>query len=91
MSKHKNKEKLSVFLKKRRNAVGLNQRELAEKLGYTSPQFISNWERGLARPPVFKLRDLAKLLNSSPDDLFQMLLEEVRTQLKNEFHRKPHS
>ena len=29
----------------------MSQRAVAERMGYTTPQFISNWERGLTTPP----------------------------------------
>ena len=49
-------QKLGPFLKKARSKMGLSQRDVADKLGYTSPQFISNVERGLCSPPLKKLK-----------------------------------
>lgn len=85
MAKQTKKEKLSVLLKKKRIAAGLRQHQLAQMLGYTSPQFISNWERGLARPPAFHLKTLGKILRIPSDELLQMLLSDVREKLIAEF------
>jgi transcriptional regulator with XRE-family HTH domain len=41
---------LASFLKERRIAAGLSQIDVSRKLGYTSAQFVSNWERGIAKP-----------------------------------------
>lgn len=51
------------MLKELREKSGLTQAELAKALGYTTPQFVSNWERGLCEPPPEKYPKLAKLLN----------------------------
>lgn len=40
------------WLKKRRDEVGLTQAEVAEKIGYDTAQFISNWERAISLPPI---------------------------------------
>lgn len=82
----KKRGRLAAFLKERRVEVGLTQSDVARKLGYSSPQFISNWERGLANPPVFILRDLTKMYKVSADQMFQLLLEEVKSDLHREFY-----
>ena len=81
----KNRAKLSEFLRVKRVATGMTQAEVASKLGYTSPQFISNWERGLASPPAFIVKDLAKIYHISADDLFQRLLKEVEADMIRAF------
>ena len=85
-NKTKNKSELSQFLKGKRIEAGLTQSEVAEKLGYSSPQFISNWERGLANPPVFILRTLTKLYKVPAGEMFSMLLSEVEQDLHREFY-----
>lgn len=82
----KNKTHLSLYLKKKRVEAGLTQSEVASELGYTSPQFISNWERGLASPPVFVLKNLTKLYKVSADEMFKMLLDQVERELHREFY-----
>lgn len=72
-------------LKKLRIKSGLKQKEVAEQLGYTSPQFISNWERGISSPPVKTLKQLASIYKTNPDKLFQKLRKAVNDQMQREF------
>lgn len=55
-------EDLGTFLKKARVQAGLTQKNLADYLGYSSAQFISNFERGISMPPLSKLGRMAKKL-----------------------------
>lgn len=71
---------LGKILKEKREKVGFSQAEVSKKLGYSSPQFVSNWERGLSTPPVTSLRSIAQLYKIPPDQLFQIYL---KTTLKN--------
>jgi transcriptional regulator with XRE-family HTH domain len=77
---------LSNYLKKSRESVGLSQTFVSSKLGYSSPQFVSNWERGLSHPPVKSLKKIAKLYKLKNKDLFDVFvvsyLNEVETDLR---------
>ena len=67
----------SVFAKNLRNKrreLGLTQRQLAEKLGYTE-KAISKWESGNALPPSIVLISLADALHASIDELLEVKLE----------------
>jgi transcriptional regulator with XRE-family HTH domain len=66
---------LSEFLREKRIAAGMSQGKVAGILGYTSPQFISNWERGISEPPVDTLKVIAKLYNVPMDELFEVVLK----------------
>lgn len=50
-------------LLKARKAKGYSQRKLAEHLGLTSSQFISNIERGLGKLPPHQYGPLSELLD----------------------------
>lgn len=78
---------IARLLKKKRIEAGLTQSEVADMLGYTSSQFISNWERGLAKPPAFMLKSLAKIYKMDAKVLLDMLLESVTKNIEREFHR----
>ena len=55
-----------------REQIGLSQRELGIKLGYSAEhaqRYISNWESGKRPVPLDKLRSLAKALNIPLDFL----------------------
>lgn len=80
--------KLAHFLKKARLSSGLSQGKVAELLGYSSPQFISNWERGLSHPPIDVLRKIAKLYHTSDDAIFELLLEVTLEDVKNDLRRR---
>lgn len=66
---------LSQFLKDSREEMGLTQIDVAQKLGYSSAQFISNWERGLSSPPMKSINILAQMYKVSTEDLFQAILK----------------
>ncbi|MBS1970524.1 MAG: helix-turn-helix transcriptional regulator [Bdellovibrionales bacterium] len=82
---------LAKFLKEKRKAAGISQGAVAKKLGYTSPQFISNWERGLSRPPVATLKKIAQIYDISAADMFEVILKttigEVTAELTEKFYK----
>ena len=84
MKQSKNKY-LGGYLRERRVASGLTQLEVATKLGYSSAQFISNWERGLSSPPVNKIAELTELYDFSKQELMEMYLLETKRQLEKKF------
>ena len=55
-------------LRTRRRALGLTQRELGERLGY-SEKAISKWESGGSMPPAIMLPTLASALATTVDEL----------------------
>ena len=59
---------ISNQIKTRREAMGLSQEQLAEKL-YVSRQMISNWERDKTYPDVQSLLMLSVLFDTSIDTL----------------------
>ena len=82
----KKQRAMAEYLKEKRAKANLTQSDVASKLGYSSPQFVSNWERGLAKPPVFVLRDLTKLYRVPANEMFSVLLAEVESDLREEFY-----
>ncbi len=66
---------LGSLLKTARERVGMTQQAVAMKLSYSSPQFVSNWERGLAMPPMDVLPHLSKILAIPPKELIEALCE----------------
>lgn len=82
------KIQLAALLKQKRIAAGLSQGDVAMKMGYSTPQFISNWERGIACPPVRDLKKLADILKTSPEELFEVFLEGTISHVTHEMKRK---
>jgi transcriptional regulator with XRE-family HTH domain len=64
-----------------RERAGLTQREVSDTLGYSTPQFISNVERGRCRFPVQKLYRL------STDQILDLFLTEERSSLLKVFKK----
>ena len=69
--------KLGNVLKEAREKQGLVQADVAHELGYTTAQFVSNWERGLSYPPLKAIKPLAKMLKVNADELFETVLETI--------------
>lgn len=61
-----------------REKAGLTQRDVSEALGYSTPQFISNVERGRCRFPVEKLGKIKKLYKLSANQIVDLILNEER-------------
>ncbi len=70
-----------------REKAGLTQREVSDILGYSTPQFISNVERGRCRFPVEKLPKIRKLYRLSADQVINLFLSEERGSLLKVFKR----
>lgn len=73
---------LGDFLQARRIKAGLSQGDVATKLGYSSPQFISNFERGLCAPPLNKLKMLVALYDLNGEEVMKLLLREHERHLR---------
>ncbi len=84
--------KLAKFLKEKRTLAGLSQKDVATKLGYSTSQFISNWERGISQPPIHTLRTLATMYSVAADHMFEVLvsttIDQVQEDLKQKFYTK---
>lgn len=82
-------KKLKTLLKEARIKSGLSQKDVSKKLGYTSSQFISNFERGVADPPLKTLQKLISLYNLNIDDVFCLMVtgyeEKLASVLKPNF------
>jgi DNA-binding transcriptional regulator YiaG len=72
------------YLQKMRCKAGLTQRQVGDALGYSSAQFISNFERGIALPPLAKLRVLMGMYKMDSRVLMDLILEVQREELKRE-------
>ena len=64
-----------------------SQSELSQLLGYKNGQFISNVERALCNVPLKMLGRMMEVLEISPDELKQAILEDHRETLNNYLQR----
>ncbi len=74
MDKSQMHKKVGEFMRVAREAAGLTQAGAAKSLGYSTPQFVSNWERGLCNPPHSELKKLCKLYKLEREDLAKIWL-----------------
>ena len=66
--------KLGKYLKAKRMEADLSQGEVAKHLGYSSPQFVSNIERGASVIPIATLGRMVRLYNANPADVEKIIL-----------------
>jgi transcriptional regulator with XRE-family HTH domain len=83
--------KLAHFLKNKRIVSGFSQKDVATQLGYSTSQFISNWERGISQPPLSTLRKLALVYKIDADQMFNAVLEATIAQVEMDLKRKFYS
>ena len=57
-------------LREHRKRAGLLQIDIAQKLGFTTTERISRWEKGLTYPHVINLFKLAKLYGVTAEELY---------------------
>ena len=62
------KKSFGEFITQRRRALGLTQREFADKLFVTNSA-VSKWERGLSYPDITLIRDICEILGVSEHEL----------------------
>lgn len=80
--------RLESFLKTAREQGGMTQLQLSRKLGLTSPQFVSNWERGVARVPIRTLAKLVKLFKLEIELVIDLRTRDSRDYLTQFLNRR---
>ena len=75
---------LGAYLREKRERAGYTQSDIAQKLGYSTPQFISNFERGLCAPPMKNLKTFVKLYKIHVDEIVSLIVKEQETTLRKE-------
>ena len=75
---------LGKYLRDKRKLKGMSQSDVAKKLGYSNPQFISNFERGLCAPPLKKLKILIGLYDLPKKELMKLMLDLQERHLKKQ-------
>lgn len=69
---------LNLLVKTARIKKGISQGDLAMRLGYSSAQFVSNWERELSNPPVEKLKKLSKMLAIPREQILEAFMKDQK-------------
>ncbi len=75
---------LGNYLHEMRVKANLTQREVSLALGYSAAQFISNFERGIAAPPLKKLKLLMEMYKMPVDKVMALILEGEKEALRAE-------
>ncbi|MBO9667694.1 MAG: helix-turn-helix transcriptional regulator [Bdellovibrio sp.] len=73
---------LGTLLKEHRLKAGMTQQDLANKFGYSTAQFISNWERGISQPPMETLVQLSVLLKIPKATIKELLIKNAIQQIE---------
>lgn len=88
----RSKSPLGLTLKRLRHEAGLSQGDVAKVMGYGSPQFVSNWERGISEPPIQSLAKLAELYKVAPETLLEpyveFRLQDLEAEIRSRFGNK---
>ncbi len=68
-------KKLGKLFKSNREKNGITQRQASERLGYSSPQFVSNFERGLCALPLKKIKVLIELYEMDANNVANIIID----------------
>ena len=82
---------LNDYLRQKRVDSGMSQLDVAKVLGYSSPQFVSNWERGLVSPPLETVAVLIDLYKIPANEVINHILAETREYLESNLSRRKKS
>lgn len=84
----KEQNKLGEHLIAKRKAAKLSQRDVGRAMGWSTAQFISNWERGISYPPPEVIKKLARLYGCSPLEIFELSMEKSIIKHRFTLYRK---
>lgn len=79
---------LPTYLKIARENMKLTQKQVASQLGFTSGQFVNNWEGGKSKPPINLLKKISKLYHIDATDIFNYILNDEMNQLQTKLRFK---
>lgn len=83
----KKQTEVKIPWKNLRERAGLTQNEVSRALGYSTPQFISNVERGRCRFPIQKLSRIRKLYRMSVEQVVELVVKEEKSGLLKAFRK----
>lgn len=78
----------ALYLKDKRVAANLSQADVAGKLGYSTAQFISNWERGVSQPPVSAIKKLSSMYSVPAELMLNHMIETAKAEVEADLKRK---
>ena len=78
--------KIGQVIRKYRIEAGLTQKEMANRLGVTTPA-VNKWEKGSSNPDIELLAPIARLLHISLDTLMSFHEELSTTEINELIHQ----
>lgn len=76
---------IGKMVKQAREKAGITQAQLAKELGFTSPQYVSNLERGITNMSPESLGLICFILKMPDSEIIKMLSKEHLEELKKGF------
>jgi transcriptional regulator with XRE-family HTH domain len=76
---------LGEYLKEKRIAAGLSQKDIAKALGWSTIQLVSNNERNVSHPPFKSVKKLAKLLKVDSREIYLMMYQDAVVKLNKKY------
>ena len=81
-------EGLNHFLRDQRVANGITQSAAADWLGHATPQYISNFERGLCEPSLEIASQLCEFYGVSKKELYSQMVRLFQQDLSSKLNLK---
>lgn len=81
------RKKLGQYLKDVREGASYTQADVSQRLGYTSPQFISNIERGISVVPLKTLARMVSIYKVRPEPVVRIILDSQKRLLREKLTR----
>jgi len=81
-------KKIGQIFREYRLKANMSQGYVSEKLNYTRPQFISNFERGLCMLPLPKLKKVLDLYGVSGEEIVEIMIDIQREHLEQTLLKK---
>lgn len=78
---------LGKLFRAERMKVGLSQGKVCRALGYTTPQYLSNFERGLCSMPLEKLKRMIDMYKMDGDQVVNLIIDLQEKFLRSQFSR----
>jgi transcriptional regulator with XRE-family HTH domain len=71
----KMEQELGKLFRSERMKVGLSQGKVCRALGYSTPQYLSNFERGLCSMPLDKLKKMIDMYNMDAEGVVKLIMD----------------
>lgn len=79
---------LSAFLREKRIEGNITQLQASRALGHSSPQYISNFERGLCEPSLETAMKLCELYGIPRRQLYEIMVDMYQQELSDKIFKK---